>query len=143
VPTKTISDVKVTDVMLSLDKIPCLAPDDIFKIALERMSTLRLGIACVVDSEGVLKGVVTDGDVRRQLLMMQRPLASIFMNSVSEHAISKPTTIDGAANLEQALAIMQGSEIWDLPVVDEAGKLSGMFHLHHAIREILNDGNEL
>jgi arabinose-5-phosphate isomerase len=129
--------------MLPLDKIPCVAPDDIFKIALEKMSARRLGIACVVDSEGVLEGVVTDGDVRRQLLMMQRPLASIFVNSVTEHAISEPTTIDGAANLEQALAIMQGSEIWDLPVVDEAGKLSGMFHLHHAIREILNDGNEL
>jgi CBS domain-containing protein len=80
--------------------------------------------------------------VRRQLLIMQRPLASIFVNSVTEHAISKPTTIDGAANLEQALAIMQGSEIWDLPVVDEAGKLIGMFHLHHAIREILNGANE-
>ena len=101
-PTKTISDVKVCDVMLPLDKIPCVSPDDIFKIALERMSARRLGIACVVDSEGVLKGVVTDGDVRRQLLIMQRPLASIFVNSVTEHAISKPTTIDGAANLEQA-----------------------------------------
>ena len=141
-PTKAISDVKVRDVMLPLDKIPCVSPDDIFKIALERMSAHRLGIACVVDSEGVLKGVVTDGDVRRQLLIMQRPLASIFVNSVTEHAISKPTTIDDAANLEQALAIMQGSEIWDLPVVNETGKLIGMFHLHHAIREILNDGNE-
>ena len=141
-PTKTINDTKVRDVMLPLDKIPCVSPDDIFKIALERMSAHRLGIACVVDSEGVLKGVVTDGDVRRQLLIMQRPLASIFVNSVTEHAISKPTTIDDAANLEQALAIMQGSEIWDLPVVNETGKLIGMFHLHHAIREILNDGNE-
>jgi len=141
-PTKTISDVKVRDVMLPLGKIPCVSPDDIFKTALERMSAHRLGITSVVDREGVLMGVVTDGDVRRQLLIMQRPLASIFVNSVTEHAISKPTTIDGSANLEQALAIMQGSEIWDLPVVDEAGKLIGMFHLHHAIREILNGGNE-
>ena len=62
-PTKTINDTKVRDVMLPLDKIPCVSPDDIFKIALERMSAHGLGIACVLDSEGVLKGVVTDGDV--------------------------------------------------------------------------------
>lgn len=137
--TKMINDVKVRDVMLSLDKIPCLSPDDIFKIALEKMSACRLGIACILDDQGVLMGIVTDGDVRRQLLKMQRPLASIFVNSVIEHAINKPTTIHGDGDLDQALAIMQGSEIWDLPVVDRAGKLLGMFHLHHAIREILND----
>ena len=70
----------IKDVMLSLDFFPVVSEKIILKEALEEMSNKKLGIACVVDNNFKLLGIITDGDIRRKILSIQKPLSSIFID---------------------------------------------------------------
>ena len=71
------SEITVEEVFLPLDRIPVLKPHDLFRDALEVMSQLRLGIVSITDNGGELKGVLTDGDVRRVLLKAQKLMCKL------------------------------------------------------------------
>ena len=120
----------VSAVALGLDQFPVLGPKDLLKSALEAMAEKRLGIVCVADGEGMLKGVFTDGDIRRHLLSLQRPFAAFFSDDLIDHAAKEPTVIAPETTLVEALAVMGERQIWDLPVVDGDGRLTGLLHLH-------------
>lgn len=131
-----IESSKVSDVALGLDDFPVLAPTDLLKTALEQMTAKRLGIVCIVDENGVLQGVFTDGDIRRHLLSVQRPFSAFFADDVIDHAELDPTTVQGDASLDEALDLMGHSRIWDLPVVDGRGHLIGLLHLHPLVNAL-------
>lgn len=120
----------VSAVALGLDQFPVMGPKDFLKTALEAMTEKGLGIVCVVDGAGLLKGVFTDGDIRRHLLSVQRPFAAFFSDDVIDHAAKAPTVIAPETTLVEALAVMGARQIWDLPVVDGDGRLTGLLHLH-------------
>ncbi len=127
----------VRDVMLSLDHVPVISESTIFKVALEEMGNKRLGIACVVSDKGNLSGIITDGDIRRKLLKVQKPFAAMLVDDAIDHAIRSPTTTSPNDSLLHAITLMENKRVWDLPVVDDAGKLLGLLHLHPAIKMIL------
>lgn len=131
----------VKDVALPLDRCPVLAPNAFFKTALEAMGRSRLGIVCVVDAEGILRGIVTDGDIRRQLLKMQKPFSAFFGDDVIEHAIPHPTTVGPDVALLDAVNLMEEKQVWDLPVVDAGGKLVGLLHLHPIVKLLVGEQN--
>ena len=131
------SEITVEQVLLPLDRIPVLKPHDLFRDALEAMSQARLGIVSIVDSEGKLIGIVTDGDVRRVLLKTQKPLAALFMDDVITHSMATPTTVELDSSLADAVDLMGQKQIWDLPVVDGDGRLCGLLHLHPAIEALM------
>ena len=131
------SEITVEQVLLPLDRIPVLEPHDLFRDALEAMSQARLGIVSIVDKEGRLLGVVTDGDVRRIILRTQKPLAALFMDDVIEHAVASPITVEPVATLAEAVDLMGQKQIWDLPVVDGDTRLCGLLHLHPAIEALM------
>ncbi len=128
---------KVRDILLAPDKIPVMAPSTILKEALEMMSRARLGVACITDEDGKLIGLFTDGDLRRLLLRAQKPLSALFADDIIVHARSEFTSIGPDTAISQALALFEQREIWDLPVLDEAGRLVGLIHLHPALRALL------
>ena len=64
----------VSEVMLSVEMCPIISENVILKEALEQMGALKLGVSCIVDSDGKLMGIITDGDIRRKLLKSQKPL---------------------------------------------------------------------
>lgn len=128
----------VADVALGLERFPVLEPHDLLKTALEQMTAKRLGIACIIDSDGVLQGIFTDGDIRRHLLTVQRPFAALFSDDIIEHAQRKPTTVLGQSSLRDALDTMARLQIWDLPVVDDQGRLIGLLHLHPLVEAVLS-----
>jgi len=132
---------KIADVMLPLDRVPVIAKRVIFKEALEEMGRSRLGIACIVDESNVLLGILTDGDIRRKLLKVQKPFSAFFIDDALDHAIHSPVTIFPADTLKNAIDLMEKKEIWDLPVVNDEGKLVGLLHLHKAIQELLELSN--
>jgi arabinose-5-phosphate isomerase len=84
------SNFLVSDVMLSLGRMPVIGETVIFKEALEEMGRKRLGIACVVDSKNKLLGILTDGDVRRMLLRVQKPFSAFFVDDALAHSIQSP-----------------------------------------------------
>jgi len=131
-------DILVKDVMLALGNFPVIRQDVIFKEALEAMGKSRLGIVCIVDNDGSLLGIVTDGDVRRKLLKVQKPFSAFYVDDALVHAIKGPVTVNLDDTLVHAVKLMEDRQIWDLPVLDGQGKLTGLLHLHNAIRQLLD-----
>ena len=127
----------VKDVMMNLDSFPVILETVIFKEALEEMNNKKLGIACIVNQDKSLKGIITDGDIRRKLLKIQKPLSSFFIDDCINHAILSPIVANADFTLEKAVEIMRNKQIWDLPVVDNDNKLIGLLHLHPVVEALL------
>jgi arabinose-5-phosphate isomerase len=135
--TRKNETIRVSEVMLPLDRFPVIQEREILKETLEAMGRSRLGIACIVNSENKLLGIITDGDIRRKLLKVQKPFSAFFVDDALDHAIRKPSTILPTDTLMLAVEMMGKRQIWDLPVVDEQGTLVGLLHLHPAIKVLL------
>lgn len=129
----------VKDVMMNLDSFPVILETVIFKEALEEMNNKKLGIACIVNQDKKLKGIITDGDIRRKLLKIQKPLSAFFIDDCIDHAILSPIVANADFTLEKAVEIMRNKQIWDLPVVDNDNKLVGLLHLHPVVEALLNE----
>ena len=119
----------VKEKMLGLSSFPVLTLKDSLKKTLDQMTAFRLGIACFVDDEGVLIGILTDGDLRRLLLNKQDPLPSLLVSPGISFGNTKSTTVKPETPCAEALAIMKRLRVWDLPVVDNNLKLLGIYHL--------------
>ena len=132
----SIQNKKVSDVMLDIGSFPIVNDSTILKEALEIMDDFRLGIACVIDHNSQLLGIITDGDIRRKLLVVQKPLAAFFIDDVINQAIKNPVTISSEISLVDAVSLMEEKQVWDLPVVDNS-KLVGLLHLHAAAKALL------
>ena len=129
---------KVKDLMLLKNEFAVLDESVFFKDALDAMNKSKLGIACLVDNNNNLIGIITDGDIRRKLLYDQKPLSSLLVDDAIIHAIKSPIICDENDTIDHALILMDNNKIWDLPVCDESGKLKGLLHLHNAIKILLN-----
>lgn len=128
---------RVRDVLLPLDRMPIVGEQSLLREALEAMTKYKLGIVCAVDADGRLKGVFTDGDIRRMILRIQKPFSYLFADDIMSHASAHPTTVDSEATLVEAVLVMEQKSIWDLPVIDKDGKLMGLLHLHPTIKTVL------
>jgi CBS domain-containing protein len=115
---------------LPLNKVPVIQVDSSLKKALDKMTEHRLGIALIVDGEDKLVGVLTDGDLRRLLLGHQSPLPELLITPAVNFGTRTPSVIVATTSIVEAAKIMSDKEIWDLPVTDEAGKLTGLVHRH-------------
>ena len=131
------TDTEVSEVMISLADTPQTSPTTLLKEALELMDHHRLGIVCITGADGELKGIITDGDIRRMLTRVQKPFAALMSDDVINHAVTSPATVSSDTMLSDAIILMGKKQIWDLPVVGEDGKLVGLLHLHPAIKAML------
>ena len=124
--------IKARDKMKKLSDIPVLQEDASLKKALDLMSEKRLGIACFVDKSGVLKGLLTDGDLRRLLLTKQSPLPALLIANALSFGISKPSVAHEDDDIDKLKELMNVKQIWDLPIIDSNDKLIGLLHRHDA-----------
>ena len=124
--------------MIPLDQFTVIKESIFLKEALEKMGQSKLGIACIVDYQSKLVGILTDGDIRRKLLKVQKPFSAFFVDDVLKHAIKSPLTIEPNNTLRDAVDLMGKKQVWDLPVVNAQGKLVGLLHLHPAVKVLLN-----
>ena len=127
----------VKNVMLDLGKIPIVENDFFLKEVIDLMNETKLGCVCIVNKKNVLKGIFTDGDLRRLLIKNQKPFSAFFTDNVFKHCTKNPISILKNKSLKYAVNIMEKKSIWDLPVVDKNKKLVGLLHLHNAIKTIL------
>lgn len=127
----------VRDVMLSDGLFPKVEKDELMKETLIEMNKYGLGIACLVGENNSLIGVITDGDIRRILLKVNKPMAAIFVDDVQNYSTKDFSKIYPDTSLQKAVLIMEELKIWDLPVVDKSGTLKGLLHLHTAIKLLL------
>ena len=132
-----IENLLVKEVMLSRDLFPVVSEKELLKETIIEMSTYKLGISCIVDSQYQLKGVFTDGDIRRLILKVQKPIAALFVDDVIDYATKEYTSVTPETSLKKAVLIMEKFNIWDLPVTDDKRILKGLLHLHPALKKLL------
>jgi arabinose-5-phosphate isomerase len=117
---------KVSDTMRTGDAVPRVSPETPMKDVIREMSRKRLGITCVVDPEGRLAGVISDGDLRR---MLEKDTS--FLNRTAKDCMTcEPKTISADELATKALSIMEDKKITSLPIVDDRRRVLGMVHLH-------------
>ena len=127
----------VKDIMLKMGEFPIVSENELFRESIEEMNKFGLGITCIVDSQNKLLGVLTDGDIRRLILRVQKPLAAIFVDEAYSFSTTGFTKMNENAFLSEAVIKMEELKIWDLPVTDENGVLKGLLHLHPALKFVL------
>ena len=118
--------VKVTEVMLQGEDIPTVALDASGKDGLAELNRKNVGAVLVVNDAGQLKGIVTDGDVRRFVIDTE----ALEGLKVKDIMTKNPLTISDEVMAADALSIMQHHEITVLPVVQEGLQLVGFLNLH-------------
>ena len=118
---------RVEDAMRTGDAVPCVLSATPMKDVLFEMTRKLLGMTTVQDESGLLLGVVSDGDLRRQ---MARHGYALFDHTAGECMTTSPVTIGRKALATQALDLMESRKITAVVIVDAAGKVEGVVHLH-------------
>jgi len=119
--------VRVEDVMHAGEQAPRVRPDTAMKDVLFEMTKKRLGMTTVVEADGRLVGMISDGDLRRQ---MERHGYALLDRTAAQCMTAGPLTVGRREMATAALALMEERHITSLPVVDEAGMVEGVVHLH-------------
>lgn len=121
---------RVGELMHRGEAIPRVRCSTSMSDVIYEMSRKTLGMTAVTDEQGVLVGVISDGDLRRLLQRSENPL-----NLSAEEVMTKaPKTIDENELATAALAKMEDLKITSLVVVDQSRKVIGIIHLHNLWR---------
>jgi arabinose-5-phosphate isomerase len=117
---------RVRDLMHSGDAVPVVAPSTPMTDVIYEMSSKKLGITTVQD-QGRLRGVISDGDLRR---LLEREGGAALSRSAGEAMNANPRTIASEEFAATALAILEQRKITSLVVVDAEQTVEGVLHLH-------------
>jgi arabinose-5-phosphate isomerase len=118
--------VRVGDVMLRGGAIPAVRIGTDISTALNEMDNKGLGAVLVLDGEGCLQGILTDGDIRRAIVRS----GGLFAGRLEDVMTRDPKSIDPGALAAEAITLMERHLIMVLPVVERDGRLVGIVHLH-------------
>ena len=119
---------KVEDVMKKGKELPIVLPTDTLGKTLVEISSKGLGVALVVE-KFKLKGIFTDGDLRRAL----NKKTDVLEVPVSQLMSKKPKTIIHSSLVTEAIQLMQNNQIYSLVVTDKKGKPKGLIRMHDLV----------
>jgi arabinose-5-phosphate isomerase len=105
---------KVKDVIKIREQNPVVNIETTVREALFKMTKSRMGSTSIVDQDGKLRGIITDGDIRRLL----EKSADFIDRPVKDYMTVDPISIAPDRLAAEALQIMESKEINDLPVVE-------------------------
>lgn len=121
---------KIEEIMISGDGVPIVKENAEFKDVIFEMTSKRLGTTSVVDDEGKLKGVITDGDLRR---LLERTM-NINGLTAKDVMSNNPKVLQAEYLASFALQQMENYNITTLIIIDEKNKPAGIVHLHDLIK---------
>ena len=117
---------KVGDLMHAGDDVPVVTPETPMADVIYEMSRKKLGIT-TVQQDGHLRGVISDGDLRR---LLEREGGAALSKTAGEAMNAHPRTIAASEMAATALGVLEERKITSLVVVDAIGKVKGVVHLH-------------
>ena len=117
---------RVRDLMHSGADIPVVKMTTSMHDVIYEMSKKGFGITAVVDEQNRLRGVISDGDLRRLLQKDEEILRKTAADSIK----GKPVTIRGDELASAALEIMEQRKITSLFITDDDARVQGIIHLH-------------
>jgi arabinose-5-phosphate isomerase len=121
----------ITDVMHAGDDVPRVDADATLSEALVEMSRKRLGMTAVVDADGRLAGLFTDGDLRRTL---DNPTLDVRTARIADVMTRAPKTIGADQLAVEAARLMETHKISGLVVVDGEQRPVGALNIHDLLR---------
>jgi arabinose-5-phosphate isomerase len=121
---------KISEIMYKEDDLPVVAQNTSIKDTILQMTAKRLGAACIVDNSNKLVGIVTDGDLRRQL---EKSLDLRDLNAIDIMTPS-PKTINPDLLASFALQKMENYNITSLVAINELSEPVGLVHLHDLVK---------
>lgn len=124
---------KVKDIMLTGETVPLVLVRSKMEDAINEINRAGIGVTLVVQSDNILAGIITDGDLRRALAQ-KRPIFNLFVEDIMT---ATPLTVQPDTPAYDALYMMEQYQITILPIVDSVGKVQGILHLH----DILGKGS--
>jgi arabinose-5-phosphate isomerase len=121
---------RVRDVITPLERVAAGPESLALRAVAQAMSDRPRGAFCVVDRDGRLKGVITDGDLRRAIAR-----GDDLGNEAHSLMNPNPISVQPDMIIEDAIAMLEQplKRVTCAPVVDEAGRLLGLVHLHDLI----------
>lgn len=126
---------RIREIMHSGPTMPLVGPDDAMVDVISTMTSGGFGIAGVIDDDGGLVGVVTDGDVRRNFGILNTALARDVMTTSAK-------TLDGEMNAESALELLNDLKVSAAFILEDASRGArrpiGVIHVHDFLRIGLN-----
>jgi arabinose-5-phosphate isomerase len=120
---------KIDEIMTKGEGVPIVNENSSIKDIILEMTSKRLGTTCVVDKNGKLTGIITDGDLRRLLEKTMDVKDLVAIDIMSKNP--KVTDKDYLASF--ALQIMESHKITSLIVTDNDKKPIGIVHLHDLV----------
>jgi arabinose-5-phosphate isomerase len=117
---------KVSDLMHAGENVPVVATRTPMTDVIYEMSSKKLGMT-TVQEDGKLRGVISDGDLRR---LLEREGGAALSKTAGEAMNANPRTIAAGELAARALAILEERKITSLVVTDGTGKVEGVVHLH-------------
>lgn len=123
--------IRVKELMVTGSDVPQVEEAAPLARVVREMSAKRLGMTCVMGAEQELRGVVTDGDLRRAM----EKIGDLPDLKAQDLMTSAPKTIDQDEMAAAAVQVMEASAITCLAVTEGPdGRLAGVLHLHHLLR---------
>jgi len=118
---------RVDKVMHSGDALPKVSPQTPMPDAFHEMSAKKLGMTTILNSDGTLAGILTDGDLRR---LMEKHGGATLSMTVSQCMNPNPQTVKATVLASEALTLMERRRITSVVVVDDSRHALGVVHLH-------------
>ena len=117
---------RVEQLMASGDALPVVQLHTSMKDVIYEMSRKKLGMTSVVEKDGRLAGIITDGDLRRKM----GANASIMDLLAKDVMTANPVAIPHTTMAVEALAMMEQRKITSIVVIDADRRVEGVVHLH-------------
>lgn len=117
---------RVEQLMASGDALPVVQLHTSMKDVIYEMSRKKLGMTSVVEKDGRLAGIITDGDLRRKMGVN----ASIMDLTAKDVMTANPIAIPHTTMAVEALAMMEQRKITSIVVIDGDRRVEGVVHLH-------------
>ena len=121
---------KVGDIMHRGDEIPVVSQQAFISEALMEMTEKKLGMTAVVNQQGQVTGIFTDGDLRRML----EKNYDVHQTCIADVMTAPCLTIDSEMLAAQAMQIMEQKKINALLIVDKENKPVGALNMHDLLK---------
>ena len=126
---------KIDEIMRSGEDVAAVPLDSSLSDTILEITSKRLGATAVLDKLGKVKGIVTDGDLRR-LMESRQDIWNLRARDVMTQG---PKTVVAGSLAANAFALMEKHAINQLIVVDKRSRPEGMVHLHDLLKAGLAD----
>lgn len=118
----------VSELAHSGEAVPLMPIGTAMSDAVIHMSTKGFGVLGIVDEEGLLSGVITDGDLRRHMSQ------NLLLECVETVMSRNPRVVKSSILASAAMEFMQAQKVTVLFLVDERGAPTGILHIHDLLR---------